>query len=188
MKRVFLALNLPEKIKEELLNFQKLWPTLPCKWVKKENLHITLLFLGNLNETQLKELQKKAQEIALQFSPFFVFLEKITYGPQIKKPRMVWVKVKREENLLKLEKKLKEEIFALPSFKYKQKEEREFLPHITLARLKSWEFQRLDPQERPEIKEDLSLKFEARSFEIMESKLKRGGAEYFILESFGFKI
>ncbi len=60
--RVFIAINLPEDIKNELISFQKKWPNLPCRWTKKENLHITLLFLGHLNEEELLKDEKENAE------------------------------------------------------------------------------------------------------------------------------
>ena len=56
-------------------------------------------------------------------------------------------------------------------------------PHITLGRIKTWEFRRLELEERPQIAEDIDLTFEVASIEVMESDLKREGPEYVILES-----
>ena len=63
-----------------------------------------------------------------------------------------------------------------------------FSPHITLGRIKTWQLRQIDPEERPEINEDIDLTFEVKSIEIMESRLKRGGVEYTILESVPLKI
>ncbi len=62
-------------------------------------------------------------------------------------------------------------------------EELNFSPHITLGRIRTWEFRRIEPEERPEVNEEINLNFEVNSIEVMESTLKRGGAEYTILES-----
>ena len=63
------------------------------------------------------------------------------------------------------------------------KEERSFSIHITLARLNAWEFQKIEPEERPMINEVVSLNIPVSSFEVMESTLKRTGAQYSIIES-----
>ena len=55
--------------------------------------------------------------------------------------------------------------------------------HITLARLRQWEFNKIEPEEKPEINEDINLTFEVNSIEVMESELKRGGPNYIVLES-----
>lgn len=181
LHRIFLAINLPERIKNKLIEWQKNWPTLPCRWVKKENLHLTLIFLGNLDDQQLIDLSAKAKEVAKRHKPFYLKLKKIVYGPDLKKPRMVWVLTNKPEELFALQKDLEEEIYGMESFAHKLREDREYSPHITLGRLKQWEFRRME--DRPEIDENINYDFEVKSFEIMESFLKRSGAEYEILES-----
>jgi 2'-5' RNA ligase len=185
LKRVFIAINLPEDIKNQLTAFQKRWPTLPIRWTKKENIHITLLFLGYLDQKQLLETIETTKRVAQKHKPFSVLLEKICYGPNPSRPRMVWVALKRNPELIGLQRELEESIFSLASFKYKEREKRDYSPHITLGRLKRWEFQRLE--DRPEIEESVSLDFLVNSIEVMESQLKRDGAKYSILESCNLK-
>jgi 2'-5' RNA ligase len=157
--RVFIAINLPEDIKNQLISFQSKWPDLPCRWTKKENLHITLEFLGYLVDEELMELSQKTKEMASGKKVFKIRLNRICYGPPNKKPpRMVWV--------------VGEEI-----------KEFNLAPHITLGRIKTWQFRQIDPEERPEVDQDIDLTFDVKSIEIMESQLKRGGPEYTILES-----
>jgi len=159
MKRVFIAINLPEEIKKELISFQSKWLELPCRWTKKENLHITLEFLGYLTDEELIELCQKTKEMASSKKAFSIRLNKICYGPPDKKPpRMVWA----------IGEKIKEFNFT---------------PHITLGRIRVWEFRQIEPEERPIVEEEISLNFEVKSIDLMESKLKRSGAEYTILES-----
>lgn len=158
-KRVFIAINLPENVKEKLASCQFKWPELPCRWTKKDNLHITLEFLGYLTDEEIVELCQRTKEIAAKKKPFTLHLNKICYGPTDKKPfRMVWAVGEKIKEL-------------------------GIVPHITLGRLKTWEFRRMEPEERPEISEDIDLNFEVNSIEVMESRLKRGGPNYTILES-----
>ncbi|MCJ7787087.1 RNA 2',3'-cyclic phosphodiesterase, partial [Patescibacteria group bacterium] len=85
--RVFIAINLPENIKKKLTDYQLKWPELPCRWTKKENLHITLAFLGYLTDEELFEVCKITKEVALRHEPFFINLNKILYGPPKQPPR-----------------------------------------------------------------------------------------------------
>lgn len=156
--RVFIAINLPEDIKQKLVDFQGKWLELPCRWTKKENLHITLEFLGYLTDEELVEICERTKKIASEKKAFSVHLNKICYGPPNKPPRMVWA-VGDKIN------------------------EFNFIPHITLGRIKTWEFRRIEPEERPEINEEINLTFEVNSIEIMESELKKGGPNYTVLES-----
>lgn len=184
-RRIFVAINLPEKIKEELSSFQKKWATLPCRWVKKENLHLTLAFLSYLNEEQLNIVFEITKEVAGKNGPFFISLNKTCFGPGKKfPPRLIWAQGEKSKELSKLKKYLDmllaQKINFLP-------EKRDFLPHITLGRIKKWNFRLLEPEERPDVNIKVSLEITVNSIEVMESHLKRTGAEYEILKSFSLE-
>lgn len=184
--RVFIAINLPEDIKRELAKYSEKWPELPAKWTAKDNLHITLEFLGDLTDTELADACKIAGEVAQRHKNFPVDLNKVLYGPPKKMPpRFVWVNGEKSEELADLKEDLQECLMEKISFK---PEGRSFTPHITLARILEWQFRQIEPEERPEINEDIfpaagGLVFSVESIEIMESKLRRGGPVYAILES-----
>ena len=181
-RRVFIAINLPQEIKEKIFNFQKKWPTLPCRWVPKENLHLTLAFLGYLNDEELKKVCEVTKEVAVKSKPFSIFLNRVCYGPpKMMPPRLVWVKGNKTEELSKLkeelDKLLSEKINFLP-------EKREFTPHVTIGRIKRWNWRRIEPEERPDVNLKISLEIPVNSIEVMESHLKRSGAGYIVLKSF----
>lgn len=181
-KRIFIAINLPDEIKQRLLEFQRRWSGLPVRWIKKENLHLTLNFLGYISEKDLNKVAESVKEICQRHHSFFIELEKIDFGAKYKNiPRLIWAEGKPSEELILLKKDLDQSFHQSIGF---IPENREFLPHITLARLRKWDWQRIEPDERPEICEYLSEKFKVKSIEVMESRLKRGGAQYSILESF----
>jgi 2'-5' RNA ligase len=184
-RRVFVAINLPERVKKELVGFQKEWSQLPVRWVKDRNLHLTLAFLGYLTDEELVEVCQAVKGVALKHSPFLINLIKIDYGAKKKEiPRLVWAEGKKSQELalLKedLDKSLLESIGLSP-------ERRDFLAHITLGRVRAWDWKKIEPEERPDISKGVSLEFEVRSIEVMESQLKKGGAEYLVLESGKFK-
>ena len=179
--RVFIAINLPEKIKKKLSDYQSKWPELPVRWTKLENIHITLVFLGYLTDEEISEACKIVKETASKYSQFIVDLNKICYGPPEKMPpRMIWVQGKKSETLSDLKEDL--EKYLIESTRFSSKK-REFSPHLTLGRIRQWEFRRIEPEDRPEVEEDISLSFGVNSIEVMESKLKKSGPEYIILES-----
>jgi 2'-5' RNA ligase len=181
--RIFIAINFPEDIKKKLTDYQSKWPTLPIRWTRKENLHITLIFLGYLSDEDLLEICKIAKEVASRIPSFSVNLNKIYYGPPKKMPpRMVWVEGEKSQEFAKLQIDLEKSLMTSEKVRFSP-EERAFSPHITLGRIKAWEFRQIEPEERPEVNEEISLNFEVNSIEIMESQLKRGGPEYTILES-----
>lgn len=185
-RRIFIAINLPLEIKEKLASYSKKWPELgsAVKWVKKENLHITLFFLGYLNEEQIAKVCEIVREAVKRCKPFSIALKKVSYGPNQKMPpRLIWAQSEKSKELLNIQNNLKKSFLESSISFLKEKEDRDFIPHITLGRVKSFQWQRIEPEERPEIDEDIDLSFEVNSIEIMESRLKRGGAEYIILET-----
>lgn len=174
--RIFLAINLPDNVKQKLSEYQKRWPELPVRWTKKENLHITLVFLGYATDEETAEVCEIVKETAPKHSPFFIKLNKILYGPSKKMPpRMVWARGEGAKECLSLQNSLAKAL----SFQ----EERSFSPHITLGRIKTWEWRKLEEEERQDIAEDIDLSFKVNSVEVMESQLKKGGPVYTVLES-----
>ncbi len=183
--RVFIAINLPEDVKKELVGYQKKWSDLPARWVSRDNLHITLVFLGYLTDVELGEVCMIVKEVAQKYNSFDINLNKVIYGPVGKNPpRMIWVEVERLKELSFLKKDLEGELLNPIGFR---PEARTFNLHITLARIKLLEFRSINPEERPEVNEDLNLNFSVESIEVMESQLKRPGTVYTIMESFSLK-
>lgn len=188
-QRIFIAINLPEDVKKELMNFQSKWPELPVRWIKPENLHITLVFLGYVSDEELPKILKIVNEVAERHSPFPINLTKICYGPPKKiPPRLVWIEGEKSEELGKLQQDLEELLFSDSVKSLRTPETRIYVPHITLGRIRVWEFRQIEPEERPMLNENISLNFEVNSIELMESRLSKGGAEYTTLKSFELKI
>jgi len=202
--RIFIAINFPEDIKKKLADYQMKWLDLPCRWTKKENLHITLMFLGYLSDEKLLEVLKITKEVAQRYEPFSINLIKICYGPPKKMPysetssltgrlakgenrppRMIWVEGEKSAELGKLQNNLGNSLLSSVALAKEDitSDNRPYAPHITLGRIKTWEFRQIEPEERPLVDEEINLSLEVNSIEVMESELKRGGAEYTILES-----
>lgn len=181
VKRIFLAVNLPKEAKSELLGYQNKWPELPAHWSGPENLHVTLVFLGNTSEEEIEEIKRIVRKTASRHSPFSFSLSKVVYGPSEKQARMVWA-TGESKKLLSLQKDLNDALARSLDLSFTP-EKRPFSLHLTLARFREWEFQKIEPEERPEVNEEISLEVPVSSFQIMESKLKRTGAEYSVIES-----
>lgn len=183
--RIFIAINLPAEIKKDLERRQQQWPDLPAKWMQKDSLHITLVFLGDLTDVELADTCEAVKKISELYKSFNINLNKILYGPPKKiPPRFVWATGEKSEELSDLKNDLEEMLLEKISFR---PEGRGFTPHITLARISEWEFRKIEPEERPEVNEEINLQFDVESIEVMESELKRGGPVYTILESHELK-
>jgi len=195
--RIFIAINLLEKIKEKLSEYQEETRKLfsfstvetlagsPIKWTKKENLHITLEFIGYIGNEEILELSEAIEKISSQSKPFSITFKKISYAPPGKKePRMIWAFGQKSKELASLKNKL-DQFFSLVKLGQNNvfKKEQEFSPHITLGRIRQWQWRRIEPEERPFIEKEINLKIEVKSIDLMESRLKKGGPDYTVLKS-----
>ena len=97
---------------------------------------------------------------------------------------MIWAEGEKSKELMKLKNDLEESLIKKVRF---VPEGRAFAPHITLARIGALEFKAIEPEERPEVNENIDLAFTAESIEVMESELHRGGPVYTVLESHNLK-
>jgi len=177
-RRVFIAILPPEDLREKLFLLSKKWPGLPCRWLKPENIHLTIIPPTYLDENELADLINALKEIAPGSHPFNLNMEKIIYGPPGKPARMIWAIGKESPELENLRKILAQTV-AKTNLPFRS-ETRPLLPHLTLARMFPKEWSRLE--NKPKIDETFPAEFPVASIEVMESELHRTGAEYRLLE------
>lgn len=162
MKRVFIAINLPETVKKQVGKWNKSLQSNGIKIVEEKNLHITILFLGNKKKAQIKEILTK-----------FKSLQKIqcfkakTSEPGVFDGRVLWLGVKPEKNF--------EEIYRNVCILTGESQQR-FHPHITIARNK-----KLGEKAFSALSEKINfveINFEVQSIDLIESVLTAKGPEY----------
>lgn len=189
MKRIFVAINLPEEIREKLSEIQEeiiaIYPensgAKMAKWVKKENLHITLLYIGEVLDKTESRAKKALKEIVENFKPIPITFNKVSYGPDENiPPKLVWVAIAKNPALAQLAKEIKAKMVERSILERPDK--RPFQGHITLGRIRQWQWKNINPEERPNIEQDIDISFTAKSVELMESKLRRDGAEYGVVQ------
>ncbi len=189
MKRLFLGINIPTEVKNILQKKQQeienTFDTSPIRWVNKENMHITLYFLGLIKGDILTDIIKELQTI--DANSFVINLNKISYFPQDRRnATMVWVKGDSNE-LEDLRKQIIEKINKKSLIKQSHNDIN-FFAHITLGRIRKWEWKQISLYNIPIIEEDINVQFTVNSFEIMESKLHAKGPIYDIIHTIPFKI
>jgi len=187
-KRIFIAINLPEQTKKRLFDWElKLeqeyrlgeFRGRNINWVIKNNLHVTLIFIGYATDEETYEIAKTIKAVAKKHQSFFINLESIVLGPPNKNARMFWVEGEKSQELAELQNDLEN---ALSTGNNCQKEIRAFKPHITLARFKSSEIAR-KIKEQGIVDKKINYQIPVDSIELMQSNLGRCGPEYIILES-----
>ena len=195
--RVFVAINLDEKTIIEIAELiDECRKKLPrgienqIRFLPPENWHITLSFLGYQDEADIEKIKAVLEETAKGYPStssgnnlFEVRFERIIWGPLERTPRMIWLlgDGSTSKKLGEIKNRL-EDILETNDVPF-DRETRPLNAHITLAR-----FDMRLPQPKPEIEKAVELRFEAKSLDLMESQLSRGGAQYTILQKFPLTI
>jgi 2'-5' RNA ligase len=133
--RTFIAVELPDEVRKniiELINELKEVKS-EVKWVEEKNLHLTLKFLGWVEDQKIEEVIRLTQEAVKEKGRFKIKLEDLGTFPSGKSPRVIWVGVTEgKEKLINLAESL-EKLFTQAGFR---SEEREFSAHVTIGRIK----------------------------------------------------
>lgn len=171
--RLFLAIDLPKEIKDYLFELEKKVKEAKITWVSKKNLHLTIKFLGEVNQ---KDLPKLKEQIKIIHPKLRVKLSEIGFFPDSKDPRVIWLAIEPEEEVIHLQQKIDAQLLTL--FPGEQK----FQAHLTLGRIKS--IRRKEDFFNSILSIHLEQKsFEISSFQLMKSELTKLGPIYETLEN-----
>ncbi|MGC8651037.1 MAG: RNA 2',3'-cyclic phosphodiesterase [Minisyncoccia bacterium] len=180
--RVFLAIKLPEPFIASLAQYQASLDSSLFKIEKPEQLHLTLIFLGSLQDKDIDLVQNIVSNLTKDLKPLKVKFTNITYGPNTYNPRLIWAQGEPNKFLETLKRDIEADLENKINF---SPENRPLLPHITLARVKTNNYHYLPPQSK--INTSLFFEFIPQSLWLVESQLKTTGAEYTDLKEFYFK-
>ncbi len=183
-KRLFVAINLPEEIKDRIKGIiREIQPLFEgeIRFLKPETWHITITFLGYqpddatpaIIDSIKSTVQNHTWDLRIDF-------DKISFGPLGKCPRMIWLVAANEtsKNLALLKNKLEDELVK-NNVQFQREKRGLGAAHITLARFSPTQINAdiISVNQRIRQRES-ALSFQAQSLDLMESHLKRTGAEY----------
>ncbi|GAB7024870.1 RNA 2',3'-cyclic phosphodiesterase [Geotalea toluenoxydans] len=167
MYRLFVAVDLPDKVKKSVTDIRCELPG--ARWVAEEQLHLTLRFIGDADELTMRAIKTAFKELT---SPAFqLALCGVGHFPPGKHPRVLWVGMTVSEQLLALQQQVELALMeaGIPS------EDRKFSPHITIARLKETPARLVIALEEKE-KAFASESFQVTQFHLYSSTLTGSGA------------
>jgi 2'-5' RNA ligase len=136
MIRAFLAIDLPASLRPVLSRAQEELKKsgADVKWVPPGNIHLTLKFFGNITEPQVEAISQAAARVAAGQVPFTLTLTGAGAFPSPKNPRVVWLGVGGDLNVIRDFHRRLETAFVELGF---PPEDRPFAPHLTLGRVRS---------------------------------------------------
>lgn len=141
MIRTFIAAELDPKLKKALATMQdslkqalhRLAPAGRVQWVRVESIHLTLKFLGDIEETQVENILQLLREAARDRAPFSVQVEGLGVFPDLRVPRVLWVGLSGDaKRLIQLAHSIDTTLAPLGLLP----EPKPYSPHLTLARVK----------------------------------------------------
>ena len=183
--RSFVAIELSDQAMLQLTHLQSrlndILPPNTVRWTVPQNIHLTLHFLGHLLMDHLDEVALIVRDVAATATPFSLDLSNLGCFPHIRRPRIVWVGLSGEmEVLVNLHRELGERLRQAIRF---QPESRPYSPHLTIGRIKKGipqhrlrELGKLLEQEIPRVGQVAPLPVERIHF--IRSDLKPDGPVY----------
>lgn len=131
--RLFLAIPLPESYLDAFSSLAEQYNIRGVGWTARENLHITLYFLGDIDEEEMAKMVKLLNGLK-EIKSFDLDFRELAFAPPARPPRMIWAEFSHSQNFDRLVtetyRACKDFISAPPA--------RSQIPHITLARFKDW--------------------------------------------------
>jgi 2'-5' RNA ligase len=174
--RCFIAIELPEEVISHLAGLQQSLKKsrADVRWVNINNIHLTLKFLGDIEETSVNSIIRAIRGTCKNHKSINIDIRGIGTFPAGRSPRVLWAGVGNNGELLHLQKEIDKEMASLGF----APEKRGFSPHLTLGRFRS-------SRGRDELMATIDMithdsfgQFDVRSVYLIKSDLKPSGAVY----------
>jgi len=164
--RAFIGILLPDSLKEKIISLQSRIKNLPvdCKMVERENLHISLSFLGEISDEKAKEICLKLDDISKNYKSFEINIDGLRLIPNEKYVRVIALGIVSSEI-----EKLTEDVRRFIGGDVKS-------PHLTLCRVKKISDKNKTISEL--VKLSLEESFTVDSVHLVKSVLERTGPKY----------
>ncbi len=179
--RIFVALNIPEETKEKLFDIIRSLKVDPeLKWEPKNKIHLTLKFVGDIDDELLPQIKSDLRFIE-EFHTQQLEITQFGFFFRFKEPKILWAGLKYAYELKLVAEKL-EDYFVKFGV---EKESRGFKPHLTLMRIK------INPGETfiNKIKNSKfePIRFESNSISLIKSELKPSGSVYTEIKKYNLR-
>ncbi len=175
-RRLFIGIplspRLQKRLEAEILHFEYL-PIIPTR---KENFHVTLIFLGFVNEEEIPRITSVLEETVAEIEPFELDFTAIQLAPNDDHPSMFWLTGETSPALTELRNAV------VSSLDYLTPASKAFRPHVTLAKVRRGKFEALTS--KPECVKPLHLSESVDTITLFESTTDAGKRAYLPLAEF----
>ncbi len=179
-KRLFIAIQLnPEliaRVKDLKMKAYDLSNNPAFRWTATENLHMTQVFLGDIDVSQIPSMTQLLDQMTSHHDQFELSFSGLGCFPNVNNPRIFWMGLEEAEALRQLYNRLVRGIKGLLTL-----ERPRFSPHVTLARIKDYANDRTIKELKRLVVEHEQTLFghlQVQSVTVFESDLQRGGPVY----------
>ena len=182
--RTFIALDTPDELKDAIANVQRDMSRITgarMSWARREGIHLTLKFLGDVARERLPILISAMKVIAERTPPIKLSSAAVGGFPLLNRPRVLWLGLDADSNLGRLRNDVEETCLEL-GFPL---EEKAFHPHLTIGRVKELDRGSQLPQKFGKIFFP-KVEWEAKEMKVMISELRPMGAVYTTLAELSF--
>jgi len=171
--RLFIAVTLPQEIKDYLSTLQR---NLPYKGLNKvKSMHLTLKFLGEVDDNKVDKIREKLSKV--KFEKFTAKLDGAGVFPNENYVKVIWAGLNPGEKFKEIQQQIEDVL------KDDFKHDEEFHPHITLARIKFLEDKKAFVNQIKTMKIE-PREFEVSSFKLFKSELIQKKPVHTVLEEF----
>lgn len=184
-KRIFAAIDLSEDARQKVAAYierlRREFPNLRVVWEKPEKIHLTLKFIGEIGDEQLKKLTDAVEKSAFQISNFKLQISETGVFPSPRNARILWLGLKDERKSLQKLSEILENECVKQGF---AKEKRDFKAHLTLARLKEKSSELVEMHLHKNFE---PVEFEVSEMVVFQSELRPTGSVYKTVSKHKFK-
>jgi 2'-5' RNA ligase len=183
--RLFIAMAIPEDVKNEIESSQKMLRDILRRacitWTRREQLHLTLRFLGNVEVQSVAALSAAVRSACAGVGALGLRAARLGFFPDQRFPRVIWAGVQDPHGKLP---DLQQRIVSATLPFTKEGPEREFTGHVTLGRIKGLNRHEADllAKTAPGLRERIFGQWTAGHVEIVRSELSPSGARHTLIE------
>ena len=180
--RTFLAIPLPRQLKASISAIQSHIQAqiAGVRWVRPENLHLTLHFFGKTGQEDLEKIRVSVLSVKQCQQPFLVEVKRLGAFPSLHRPRTLWLDLEPKDQLRQLHRDLRRFLHQVGI----ATEPQPYSPHLTIGRLR---------QQKPDLTDLYNSvgqtpvgQLPVDKLVLFESRLHPGGAEYIPLLTVNF--